>query len=359
MAITGNKGEWSEAYAFLRLLADGRLFAADEQLNRIQNMFFPIIKIIREETVGTPYEYLTNPTNAEIEIYINDEHVLRLPSKTFEGEANHLFAEIKEHEAGRGAFEVPRAESFIRSIFLNKLKAPSSDKSDINIQIHDVNTGFEKVVGFSIKSELGMPPTLLNAGRTTNFIFKVEGLDKRHIARINSIETTRKIKDRIKAISDNGGRLVFQNMENDVFNDNLIMIDSQMPSIVAKMLIGYYSEIAADCAGLAEYVIRVNPLSRSVDFYKHKIKEMLCAVALGMKPATKWDGTDEASGGYIIVRTNGEVLAYHIYNRDAFRGYLLNNTKFESGSSGRHGYGTLYEQDGQIRIKLNLQIRFV
>ena len=359
MVITGNKGEWSEVYAFLRLLADGRLFAADEQLNRIANMFFPIIKIFREETVGTPYQYLPNSTNAEIEIYLNDEHVLRLPSLTFEVEANRLLTEINERGAGSGAFEVPRTESFIRSIFVNKLKAPSSDKSDVNIRLHDVNTGFERVVGFSIKSELGMPPTLLNAGRTTNFIFKVEGLDRNHIEPINSINTTRKIKDRIRAISESGGRITFQHMANNTFNDNLIMIDSQMPSIVAQMLSGYYSGIAADCAELTEYVIRVNPLSRGADFYRHKIKEMLCAMALGMNPATQWDGTDDASGGYIIVRTNGDVLAYHIYNRDAFRGYLLNSTKFESGSSGRHDYGAIYEQNGEMRIKLNLQIRFV
>ncbi len=359
MVITGNKGEWSEAYVFLRLLANGKLFAADEQLNRMQDMFFPIIKIIREETVGASYEYLPNHSSTEVEIYLNGEHVLRLPAKTFENEASHLFTEINRRGAGGGTFEVSRAESFIRSIFVNRLKAPSFDKSDINIQIRDINTGFEKVAGFSVKSELGMPPTLLNAGRTTNFIFKVEGLDNRHIAQINSINTTRKIKDRIKAMSDNGGKLVFQNMENRVFNDNLIMIDSQMPSIVAEMLIGYYSEIATDCESLAKYVISANPLSRSVDFYRHKIKEMLCAIALGMKPATKWNGTDEATGGYIIVRTNGDVVAYHIYNRDAFRGYLLNSTKFESGSSGRHGYGALYVQDGEIRIKLNLQIRFV
>lgn len=137
------------------------------------------------------------------------------------------------------------------------------------------------------------------------------------------------------------------------------MVDSQMPLIVAQMLIGYYSDITADCLCLADYVSCINPLSRSADFYRHKIKEMLCAVALGMKPATRWDGTDEASGGYIIVRTNGDLLAYHIYNRDAFRSYLLNNTKLESGSSSRHGYGVLYEQNGEIYIKLNLQIRFI
>ncbi len=359
MAITGNKGEWSETYAFLRLLADGRIFAADEQLNRIHNMFFPIIKIIREETLGSPYEYRPNTANAEVEIYLNDTQILRLPASTFEAEADRLFVDINACGAGRGAFEVTRTESFIRSIYMNKLKAPSTDKADINIQIHDVNTGYEKVVGFSIKSELGMPPTLLNAGRTTNFIYRVEGLDRMHIGPINAINTQRKIKDRIKAITDNGGQLFFESMENDTFNDNLIMVDSQMPAIVAQMLIGYYSESTADCMGLVDYVSRINPLLRSADFYRHKIKEMLCAVALGMKPATKWDGTDEASGGYIIVRTNGDVLAYHIYNRDAFRGYLLNNTKLESGSSSRHGYGVLYEQDGNIYIKLNLQIRFI
>ena len=41
--ITGNKGEWSEAYALLRLLGLGRLYAADEKLNKIENMYFPII----------------------------------------------------------------------------------------------------------------------------------------------------------------------------------------------------------------------------------------------------------------------------------------------------------------------------
>jgi len=357
--ITGNKGEWSEAYAFLRLLGDGNLFAADEQLNRIPNMFFPILKILREEASGAQYEYRPNPAKAIVEIYLNDQQVLLMPAEAFENEANRLFAAINARGAGSGSFGVAETESFIRSIYMTKLKAPSCEKSDINMQIHDINTGYQKVVGFSIKSELGMPSTLLNAGKTTNFIFSVVGLDGRHVAQINTIETQRKLKDRIGAIREKGGQLIFQGMESRTFNNNLFMIDSQLPCIVAEMLIGYYSAIEADCAGLADYVSQKDPLSRSPDFYKHKIKELLCAVALGMKPSTPWDGTDEASGGYIIVRMNGDVLAYHIYNRDAFRAYLLSNTKFESAGSSRHGYGELYQQGEDIQIKLNLQIRFI
>ena len=355
MPITGNRGEWSETYAFLRLLADGKLFAADEQLNRIGNMFFPIIKIIREEAIGTPYEYCPNTETANVEIYLNDEQLLSIPSALFDEEATHLFSEVVD---GSGSFSVERTEAFIRRIFITKLKAPSTDKSDISMQIHDVNTGYENIVGFSIKSELGSPPTLLNAGRTTNFIYTVENLAVQYIPQINAIDTRTKIIDRMSAIRNAGGCLVYEKMESEMFRDSLIMIDSQMPLIVAEMLTGYYFGFASDCAGLADYVSRENPLNLFPDFYNHKFKDMLCAVALGMKPATRWDGEDDATGGYIIVKTDGDVLAFHIYNRDSFRNYLMNNTRLERGSTTRHGFGTLYEEDNKIKIKLNLQIRF-
>ena len=38
MAITGNKGEWSEFYAFLKLLSDQVLHSADEHLVLIPNV---------------------------------------------------------------------------------------------------------------------------------------------------------------------------------------------------------------------------------------------------------------------------------------------------------------------------------
>ena len=39
--LTGNKGEWSEIYVFLKLLADGRLNAADANLNAIPKYLIP------------------------------------------------------------------------------------------------------------------------------------------------------------------------------------------------------------------------------------------------------------------------------------------------------------------------------
>lgn len=47
--LSGNKGEWSEIYIFLKLMSDGKVYAADRNMNRLANVFLNIIKIIREE----------------------------------------------------------------------------------------------------------------------------------------------------------------------------------------------------------------------------------------------------------------------------------------------------------------------
>ena len=65
---------------------------------------------------------------------------------------------------------------FANGIKVTKIKAPSTDTTDISMQIEDIHTNYIRNVGFSIKSEIGNAPTLLNAGLTTNFIYKVTGI---------------------------------------------------------------------------------------------------------------------------------------------------------------------------------------
>lgn len=72
-------------------------------------------------------------------------------------------------------------------------------------------------------------------------------------------------------------------------------------------------------------ITKRNPLRypNPENMYKYKFKKLLSAIALGMMPGSKWNGRDQANGGYIIVSHSGDVLAYHIYNRDFFEEYLL------------------------------------
>ena len=52
MALTGNKGEWSEIYTLLKLLGEGNVYAGDQHMNKIHDLFYPIIMILRQEKEG-------------------------------------------------------------------------------------------------------------------------------------------------------------------------------------------------------------------------------------------------------------------------------------------------------------------
>ena len=43
MAKTANKGEWSEIYALFKLLGEKRVYAGDGNLNKIEDLFYPIL----------------------------------------------------------------------------------------------------------------------------------------------------------------------------------------------------------------------------------------------------------------------------------------------------------------------------
>lgn len=88
--LTGNKGEWSEIYVLLKLLADGKIYAADSELNKLENIYFPIIKIIREENKGEIKEYLTGE---KISIYVNGTKVKELSASEFKIESQSLLNE--------------------------------------------------------------------------------------------------------------------------------------------------------------------------------------------------------------------------------------------------------------------------
>ena len=110
---------------------------------------------------------------------------------------------------------------------IKRITAPSSDKTDISMQIHDIHTGYNPVCGFSIKSELGSSPTLLNASRATNFTFEVLGIDEDGTESINAIESKNKILDRIRKIQSKGS-LKYVRTYNDSFSANLMLIDTYM-----------------------------------------------------------------------------------------------------------------------------------
>lgn len=358
--LSGNKGEWSEIYVFLRLLHLGKLYAADEDLNKLDGVFYNIIDIIRKENIGS-LEFNINQNNRISVIRVDNGEVLgEFDVSDFRVAADKLYMEIIS--AKTSTFTSANTEAFLNELNITTIKARSNDKSDIRIKIHDINSGIEAVQGFSIKSRLGEASTLINAGKTTNFIYEICGaINDALMYEFNTCSN--QIKKRLEVLKKADCSINYCEMENKSFEGNLLMLDGDLPAICAKMLHLYYAEGIRDVSKSLEKMSSMNPMGYNLTlghpFYQYKFKKLLSECALGMTPAKTWNGIADATGGYIIVREDGEVLCYHLFNRNEFENYLMKNTKFETASTSRHQFGSIYKENGKYYLKLNMQIRFI
>lgn len=358
MAITGNKGEWSEIYALFRLLGEGKVHAGDADLNKL-DLYYPILNIIREESKR--YEYKPNKDQNIVVIDEDGNEYARISMDKFMQESIDLLDKIKNTNSR--AFEVPDTECFMSQIGCSKLKAPSQDKADIHIVIHDLRTNMTPLLGFSIKSQLGSASTLLNPGMPTNITYKVTG----KIVTDSDIEGINAVEDhlpRMQALLDKGLKLEFYDIEHQTFKNNLLFLDMCMPQLIARCLVlGSMPGMSSNTRDIIEKIAEENPFgfagNNVAAFYEHKMKVLLIDSALGMTSAKEWTGRYDANGGYLVVKSDGDIVCYHFYNKNEVEDYLYNNTRFDRASRSRYEFGSLYRgDDGDVYMKLNLQIRF-
>ena len=350
--FSGNKGEWSEIYTLVKLLADGKVYAADSKLNKITGLYYPILKIIRRE-LDNDFMF-----SRESKIMIKNKNGVEIASieiETFKQQAAALLELIK-NKSGR-SFTIPEIEPFLKNISCKTLKAKHSKKRDITLIVHDPVTLNEPELGFSIKSKLGGDSTLLNASKSTNFIYEVKDakITNSLIKEINNISSYKKIFKRVDKIYEIGGSLEFKKVSSDMFYQNMTVIDSMLPKIISELILLYYKGVDNYLSNLIHVIKKENPCNFQINnnhpFYEYKIKQFLNDVALGLTPTTMWTGMYDATGGYLIVREDGEILCYHVYNMNNFQNYLLNNTRFETPSSSRHNFGIIYPQNGRYLFK--------
>ena len=86
--------------------------------------------------------------------------------------ADNLFSEIENSNGP--SFVCPSTDDASRLLHFTGSKAPSSEKADLFLEVASpVYNDETSSLGFSIKSELGGLPTLLNAG-ATKFQYRIE-----------------------------------------------------------------------------------------------------------------------------------------------------------------------------------------
>lgn len=127
MTKTANKGEWSEIYVLFKLLGEKQVYAGDGNLNKIENLFYPILKILRDEKKGH-YEYTLED---DIVVVTEDGiELLRKKVSDFLDKANMLLNIIRQ---SNGAFVAPEIEQFMSEIHCSNIKAKSQEKQTLEL----------------------------------------------------------------------------------------------------------------------------------------------------------------------------------------------------------------------------------
>lgn len=356
MSPSYNKGEWSEAYVLVKVLADGSLAQGNGQLEANGDEPYKVLSVFRNDEEGLEKHYARG--DQEVKVSWEGKERFSLDLAKFEQSSDLIFKEIKQG-SGRSFSVTAALWSLLKELSINQIKAPSSDKTDIKVEIRDHFSGVQSLLGFSVKSQLGKASTLVNPSKSTNFRFRVNCSTE--VA--EEVRGFMKCKEAVKFLIKKGAVIEFSEVLSSTFRNNLRLLDSDLARILAECLLESYSRAGSKLAEVLSSLEGRNPCRFPVDqgtsFYSYKLKRYLTESALGMMPAKNWTGKHDATGGYIVVKDTGELLSYHLLRKNLFEDYLIENTKFETPSATRYDFGELHKDDDGYYIDLNLQIRFL
>lgn len=352
---TKNKGEWTELYAFLKLLNDKKIMLADKDLLP-KTDFFTVNKV--------------TTLNIEQNCYLSENDIVEVEDKKSGKKQNvnisdilnkevldHLVEEIKHNKGA--SFDIPEFHTISDTLGVTLIKGGNANqKSDIVLDIEKHNEKYLEQ-GFGIKSYLGHSPTLLNASGNTNFIYKVTGIPLESLDEINAINTRTKLKDRISAIYAKGGQFLFEKVEQTTMGYNLDLVDSIMPKLIAMMLMEFHTNRTNKLDENLNNVFEkyAKEFNTDLNGLRIKLKRLLVSILLGFFAGSKWDGSYLAKGT-IVVKQDGSQVAYHITDLETLENYLYEHIRFDTPSTTRHRYGSLILENGELYFKLNLQLRF-
>ncbi len=369
MTISANKGEHSEVFALLRILHAGRVQVADKDGNP-KKAWLKVVSLRRPGNLGLVYRVTDDAT---VQIDSEGRNLANVERAILGEVADNLLSEI---QAGSGAsFVCPSTDRAADLLHFSSSKAASTAKADLFLEVASpVFEGETSNLGFSVKSELGGLPTLLNAG-ATRLQYEIQDCDADNALAVQEEAPRAAGKTYpgpirlLPALSDANAKIVFEGIVEPIFEQNLKMIDTAFPRILAETLKHAYAsgdlrlQDAVKCPALLDDLVKVLDLPRPMveRLVRHKFKELLRQSALGMNPGRQWDGQIEAHGGWIVVKEDGGLVCFHVVNDDEFRDFLLSNTKFDTPSMTRHEAGFVYRSSGsaEAKLKLSLQVRFI
>ena len=346
---SANRGEWSELYAIGYLIIKGGGYGADEFTKLDPSIFYKVLQIVDNPSGQSETIYKLN--DKDVEIFQNGVAVIRVAKDQIATKVSSFFEELLL-QAQSHAFMLASGQELMNLIRKDRLSASSALSADLHLVLEDIETKTETPrKGFSVKSEIGSPATIFNASRSTNLTYRIIGKGKP-----KSFENVSAVKANVKSLISDGFTLKFEKFDNPTFEKSLKNIDSNLPEYLAQVLLAYTHSTTTKMNKICDLAFPVTDSDSGLKI--QKVKKFLSAASMGLKAGTEWSGYPEDFGGMLLVKRDGDVLFYYLYNMKKFEEYLFNNLRFETPSATRHGFGQVYQDGDGYFIKLNLQIRY-
>lgn len=347
-----NKGEWSEFYAFIKLLSQGFV-----DMETSTDSLRKRAKVISVHKNG-------------IDFFIDDLEVRSSVGGTQSIEELRSISKkiLRSIINGSSSFAVPVAYELSQTIRISAMKQSSSSIADLfaKIRHEDRDADYD----LSIKSWLGAHPSFFNASKnSTRIRYKICGLiPKSELMTL----CERKATSNVKAIYSNGGFLKLFNYANKNLVDGLEFVNSDGPSFFADLVI---SGFLAGRDGLEKSVKKELPsIASAFTIYKEKyqlfstiknqfmfearIKNLLYHMLMHRLQSGAPETINvKTPDNYLAVMSNGNLLC--IVGREKLQEKLFNLCKMDSPASStrKHDYGFVYESQGKWYIDLQPGIR--
>lgn len=293
----------------------------------------------------------------QILVQISNAIVDKVPRNVIGDLARQLLREIKTGSSTKSRVFTPRSGlDLVALLHLDRLGS-KSENYDLILEIIRGVDQSPTVLGFSIKSELGSPWTLLNASMQTNFIFELEH-DYANPIELELPNDEKSVNKNVADLLKSGWKFKFIGIHpsrtgEPHFYRNLADISPEFPKYLSDAVLMFYGTTLNNYAQIIDAVARKSGDPEHVyelfdDFMIRKIQ--------GMVAGTPYVEPRIPLGGVISVKPDGSVRSGTLLDYRQIAKEVSSELKFERPDR-RNKFGSLELISGAVCFKLNLQLR--
>ncbi|MFV0288104.1 MAG: HpaII family restriction endonuclease [Mycoplasmatales bacterium] len=201
---------------------------------------------------------------------------------------------------------------------------------------------------YSIKSYFKSKPTLINSSKHTNIKYELKNCTYELMDIINNISSRRKLMDRYIFCKENNIEIVYDSVISETFLENLKMVDTTFPQILAYKLLDSYNDKTKNFIDLITGKLEIFQFMKFIEYF-----------GLSAFPSKEWDGKIVVNGGFIEVEKDLSIKILDlVYDKENILNNMFENLKFDSPSTTRYNMFEVFKENDSYYITLNVQIRY-